>query len=120
LPAGLLLQGHGGWRTGLLLGTAAGAANAIAVGFGMNAWGHWMIISRLWLPVTRRLPWDLIRFLKDAHERGVLRQAGAVYQFRHTRLQDTLAASDSNTRAVTHSPDPPRSQGHQPTATRTP
>jgi hypothetical protein len=30
-------------------------------------------------------------FLGDAHRRGVLRQAGAVYQFRHARLQDHLA-----------------------------
>ena len=26
-------------------------------------------------------------FLADAHQRGVLRQAGAVYQFRHIALQ---------------------------------
>ncbi|MFI7065927.1 NACHT domain-containing protein [Kribbella sp. NPDC050124] len=37
------------------------------------------------------LPWRLWRFLDDAHRRGVLRQAGAVYQFRHALLQDHLA-----------------------------
>jgi len=26
----------------------------------------------------------------DAHQRGVLRQSGAVYQFRHARLKDHL------------------------------
>ncbi|WP_372345652.1 hypothetical protein [Streptomyces sp. KL116D] len=32
-------------------------------------------------------------FLADAHERGVLRQAGAVHQFRHARLQGRPAAA---------------------------
>ena len=32
-----------------------------------------------------------MRFLKDAHRRGVLRQEGAVYQFRHIELQHRLA-----------------------------
>ncbi|MFI6358668.1 hypothetical protein ACIBJF_40075 [Streptomyces sp. NPDC050743] len=32
-------------------------------------------------------------FLDDAHRRGVLRQAGAVYQFRHARLQEQLATT---------------------------
>jgi hypothetical protein len=30
-------------------------------------------------------------FLEDAHRRGVLRQVGAVYQFRHAKLQQYLA-----------------------------
>jgi hypothetical protein len=38
-----------------------------------------------------RAPARLLRFLEDAHRRGVLRQVGAVYQFRHARLQDHLA-----------------------------
>ncbi|MGH3706911.1 MAG: hypothetical protein ACRDRU_17000 [Pseudonocardiaceae bacterium] len=48
------------------------------------------ILSRIWLPLTGRLLWALLTFLDDAHKRGVLRQAGAVYQFRHARLQDHL------------------------------
>jgi len=32
-----------------------------------------------------------VTFLADAHQRGVLRQAGAVYQFRHLELQRHLA-----------------------------
>jgi hypothetical protein len=35
-------------------------------------------------------------FLLDAHQRGVLRQAGAVYQFRHIELQHRLANRDEN------------------------
>jgi hypothetical protein len=33
-------------------------------------------------------------FLIDAHERGVLRQIGTVYQFRHIRLQERLSKAD--------------------------
>jgi hypothetical protein len=37
-------------------------------------------------------PPRMLRFLEDAHKRGVLRTAGPVYQFRHSRLQNRLAA----------------------------
>lgn len=48
--------------------------------------------ARVWLFMRRRAPWRLMSFLADAHRRGVLRQVGAVYNFRHIRLQDRLAA----------------------------
>ena len=35
-------------------------------------------------------------YLVDAHKRGILRQAGAVYQFRHIELQHRLATRDAN------------------------
>ena len=35
-----------------------------------------------------------MRFLEDARSRGVLRTVGPVYQFRHARLQDRLAARE--------------------------
>ncbi|MBB2943794.1 hypothetical protein FB565_003523 [Actinoplanes lutulentus] len=50
-------------------------------------------LTHLRLAVRGRLPWRLNRFLADAHRRGVLRRAGAVYQFRHVLLQEHLAAS---------------------------
>ncbi|GAA2433508.1 hypothetical protein GCM10010191_54630 [Actinomadura vinacea] len=53
-------------------------------------WGTFFL-SRLSLAATGRLPPGLRRFIIDAHDRGVLRQAGTVYQFRHARLQDWLA-----------------------------
>jgi hypothetical protein len=46
--------------------------------------------QRLW--IAGRMPWRAMSFLEDAHRRGVLRQTGAVYQFRHIRLQEQLAA----------------------------
>ncbi|WP_285640475.1 BTAD domain-containing putative transcriptional regulator [Lentzea sp. NBRC 102530] len=44
-----------------------------------------------WLAARGRVPWRFLTFLDDAHRRGVLRQVGAVYQFRHVRLQERLA-----------------------------
>ena len=57
----------------------------------VTVWGPWLL-ARLWLPLTGRLPWAVMAFLEDAHQRGVLRQAGGFYQFRHARLRDSLAA----------------------------
>ncbi|SFW78052.1 hypothetical protein [Amycolatopsis australiensis] len=48
-------------------------------------------VHHAWLAVTGRLPWRLMHFLDDAHRRGVLRQAGGVYQFRHASVQERLA-----------------------------
>jgi hypothetical protein len=47
--------------------------------------------ARFWLAITGRLPWRTMAFLSEAHRLGVLRQAGAVYQFRHLSLQENLA-----------------------------
>ena len=43
----------------------------------------------------RHMPLRLMRFLEDAHERGVLRTVGPVYQFRHAHLRDRLADQES-------------------------
>ncbi|QHC23454.1 CHAT domain-containing protein [Streptomyces sp. GS7] len=57
----------------------------------LTAWGQWVALVRIWLPLTGRVPWALIAFLDDACQRGVLRRTGADYQFRHPRLQHHLA-----------------------------
>ncbi|WP_213008594.1 hypothetical protein [Paractinoplanes toevensis] len=54
------------------------------------AWAEFDI-TRLYLAFRGRLPLRLMAFADDAHRRGVLRQVGAVYQFRHARLQAYLA-----------------------------
>jgi hypothetical protein len=56
-----------------------------------RAWGAF-VACRLLLAVRGQMPLRLMSFLGDAHQRGVLRQAGAVYQFRHARLQDRLVS----------------------------
>jgi len=79
---------------GPAFGLAGGLATGLLVGLGTTAWGHWLILVRVWLPITDRLPWPVQAFVTDAYHRGVLRQAGAVYQFRHRRLQDRMHLPD--------------------------
>ncbi|MEV0082128.1 helix-turn-helix domain-containing protein [Saccharopolyspora sp. NPDC050642] len=75
---------------GLVIGAVGGTSGAIAYAAAFTAWGQWVLLARVWLPLTGRLPWQVIAFLDDAYDRGVLRQAGAVHQFRHARLQAHL------------------------------
>lgn len=71
-------------------GLVVGVLGGLAYGLGLTAWGQWVLFARVWLPATGRLPWAVLAFLDDACRRGVLRQAGPVYQFRHARLRDHL------------------------------
>jgi MFS family permease len=75
------------------IGLPLGLFVAVVTGFaaGESAWPRW-VLTRAWLALYGRLPWRLMAFLADAHRRGVLRQAGAVYQFRHIELQHRLAS----------------------------
>ncbi|MFC3349329.1 NACHT domain-containing protein [Streptomyces echinoruber] len=90
LAAGL----PGGLVVGLVLGWVGGGFGLLAglvVGLEQTAWGGW-VITKACLALRRRVPWNLMTFLQDAHEyRGVLRQVGAVYHFRHLDLQRHLA-----------------------------
>ncbi|QXE33316.1 NACHT domain-containing protein [Streptomyces sp. GMY02] len=65
----------------------------------LSAWGRFAV-ARIWLAGRGRLPWRLMAFLRDAHQRGVLRQTGGHYQFRHIELRDRLAPDVSEPRAV--------------------
>ncbi|MCQ8187835.1 NACHT domain-containing protein [Streptomyces rugosispiralis] len=88
---GWLFYGLGGqFLAWFVFTTVGGLGTGLAYGLSLTAWGHWVTLSRIWLPLTGRLPRNPGDFLKDAHSRGVLRQAGAVYQFRHARLRDRL------------------------------
>ncbi|MFD8497319.1 hypothetical protein [Amycolatopsis sp. NPDC059657] len=62
--------------------------------------GRWLIVARLWLPFTGRLPWRLRTFLEDACDCGVLRRSGPVWEFRHERLQRHLSGHSCASRAV--------------------
>jgi hypothetical protein len=82
---------------GGLPGLLQGAFNGFAIGFMVwlavclnQAWTLYLI-STTWLAARGRLPRRLPTFLDYAHRAGLLRQVGAVYQFRHARLQDHLA-----------------------------
>ena len=86
LGAGLV----SGLKVGVAAGVAAGIAVGIAAGLDRTRWASYTL-ARGWLAFRRQLPWPLMAFLADAHQRGVLRQAGATYQFRHLELQHRLA-----------------------------
>ncbi|MFI9833850.1 NACHT domain-containing protein [Streptomyces sp. NPDC051913] len=75
---------HVGTQLWLPLGTAA---------LSLSAWGRFTV-TRVWLAMTGRLPWRLMTFLEDAHRRGVLRQNGASFEFRHVRLHAHLVGDD--------------------------
>ncbi len=90
LGYGTAITYFNGFTLGLPSGIGAGLASATGVGT-LSAWGRWVVLVRFWLPLSGRLPWSVNAFLDDARTRGVLRQAGAVYQFRHARLRDRLA-----------------------------
>lgn len=68
---------------------ATGFAAAVFAACAFTAWGKFSLV-RLWLATRHRLPLRLMTFLYYAHQRGVLRQAGGIYQFRHTRLLHRL------------------------------
>jgi hypothetical protein len=53
------------------------------------------VLTRAYLGARGELPFRLMTFLEDAYRRDILRQNGAVYQFRHLRLQQRLAAISS-------------------------
>ena len=89
----------------LWAGSTLAIAEAVLIGAGFcivvilgsrggSAWPRYLE-ARFRLSVRRRLPWRTLAFLADAHRRGVLRQAGATYQFRHIRLQEQLAGGYS-------------------------
>ena len=83
---------------GVVAGGAAGAAFLVESGAVRGVALAWVPYetARMWLALRRQLPWQLKGFLADAHRRGVLRQAGAVHQFRHIELQHRLATRPVN------------------------
>ncbi|GAB1511582.1 helix-turn-helix domain-containing protein [Actinophytocola sp. KF-1] len=93
LPPGYLFGLTFEWNPlfGLAFGLVGGIGGAVGFALALTAWGQWVVFARVWLPLTGRLPFAVHAFLDDAYRRGVLRRAGAVYQFRHARLQDHLA-----------------------------
>jgi hypothetical protein len=90
LTAGLTL----GFAAGLTFGFAAGLTSGLFVGVTDAIWVFYLTV-RVWLGLRHSVPWALMSFLADAHRRGVFRQAGAVYQFRHIELQHRLATRPS-------------------------
>ncbi|MFF5844017.1 NACHT domain-containing protein [Streptomyces massasporeus] len=53
--------------------------------------GGRLVLARCYLSFSGALPWRVMAFLRDAHDRDVLRQSGGVYRFRHVELRNRLA-----------------------------
>jgi len=91
LVLGAALRFAGTPRTHLVIALVFGLAVGFWVSAAQTAWpGYTLNKGRMAL--RHQLPWSLMSFLADAHQRGVLRQVGTVYQFRHIELQHRLAA----------------------------
>jgi hypothetical protein len=79
-----------GARVGSVIGITDFIIAGLVFAFMQASWGSY-VLARCWLALSRRLPWRLASFLVDAHvNRGLLRQAGAVCEFRHESLQRRL------------------------------
>jgi hypothetical protein len=105
--AGIAAGIAAGVTTGIVVGAAVGAVFGSVSNFTFSAWPTYLM-ARIGLVLRRRLPWQFMGFLADAHRRGVLRQVGAVYQFRHVELQHRLANRNADKRKPTHQLHPPQ------------
>ncbi len=93
LGAGLAVQQLAvGLAAGLTVGIIAATIQASWLPFTVGRW---------WCAARGQLPFRLMSFLADAHRRGILRQEGGSYQFRHLELQEHLART-SGLRAGDH------------------
>lgn len=93
-----------GFMVGLVLALVVGLLAGLPVGlvYGIMSSVTWST-TLAWLQLQRsgRVPAvDLMSFLEDARDRGVLRTVGAVYQFRHATLQDQLARETTASPAI--------------------
>ncbi|MBP2404673.1 hypothetical protein [Streptomyces syringium] len=68
-----------------------------------RAWTRFLIVRAV-MALRGQLPWQLLAFLSDARDRGLLRQSGGTYQFRHIRLQEQLARQGSAIASPAHLP----------------
>lgn len=107
-PESLLRQDRNGC---IIVGLTAGIAFGVLYGFALGSpliglfavigltipvcltvsmWGVFNL-TRLWLAMFRKMPLDIMSFLQEAYDRGVLRRLGGAYQFRHDALQRQLS-----------------------------
>lgn len=86
------LTGQQDFATIVFFGLVGAAAGLPFISLGMGQDTEWLpyTLARGWFAMRGQLPWRLMGFLSDAHQRGVLRQAGSFYQFRHIVLQQRL------------------------------
>lgn len=69
----------------------AGIINGFIAAMGISTYG-WYTLARVTLALHQKIPWHIVEFLDDAYDRGVLRQSGPTYTFRHIALEEYFAA----------------------------
>jgi hypothetical protein len=93
VPFALLLFLYAGWEITLIFCVWFVTLILVRFTLGGISSASWLFNdARAWLSCGRLLPWRSMAFLADAHQRGILRQVGAEYQFRHIRLQERLSS----------------------------
>lgn len=97
-----------GVALGLVFAVVALIALTIAVALTVSMWGAFGV-SRIWLAAKGVLPLSIMAFFEEAYDRGVLRQVGGSYQFRHAELKEALIALRSR-----HDPAAVPAQAAQP------
>jgi hypothetical protein len=90
----------GGGVAGLGLGLAVGLLAFLSISASCS-----VSIASFQLAWRLHTPVRLMKFLDDAHSRGVLRIVGQTYQFRHARLQDLLASERPAQHTANSQPD---------------
>jgi hypothetical protein len=78
-----------GIALGPLLGVVVLTALTVSQAATASVWGRFNV-CRVWLALTGTTPLAVMDFLAEAHTRGVLRQVGGSYQFRHAELKEAL------------------------------
>jgi hypothetical protein len=68
LPAGLAVERAVERAVGLVAGLVIGLAAGLVVGLNKTRWTSYTL-ARRWLAFRRPLPWPLMAFLADAHQR---------------------------------------------------
>ncbi|MBM2621017.1 NACHT domain-containing protein [Actinoplanes sp. LDG1-06] len=98
-PALIQFAGYGG---GPAIGPALFGGLAVFGSVLLGAGSPWTsyTVARIWLALWGLLPWRILSFLENAHERGVLRQVGPDYEFRHLHVQRHLAGRPDLRRRV--------------------
>jgi hypothetical protein len=88
VPASFTPSNSNGGSAGVIVGVTL-------MGLALLATTDWVdfCFAHTWLALRGSLPLRLMKFLNNAHERGVLRQVGGLYQFRHPRMGVLLTVS---------------------------
>lgn len=99
LNVGFLYGFSAGLTSGLTGGISGGLALGLAGGLTVGNHRAWLayLVATCWLAWKKLLPRNMVAFLDDCHQIGLLRAIGPLYQFRHAEFQDYLVSNYQRT-----------------------